>query len=497
MRKVQLLDHHGQPYRRERRARSERERHDSGPRSTYDSAQTTPENQNHWAWSTDLSANAEHSADVRRTIRNRARYERRNNSYAKGLVETRAHDLVGTGPRLQLTIPDARQESVRVVERANRRWMRAATMAEKLRVLSETQITDGEGFGVMVTNPRLRHAVKLDVRTYEADQIATPNLFWEDPNKAVDGIRFDEFGNPIEYHLLKNHPGDWLGAGRDYDRLPAERVVHWFRPGRPGQARGISELSAALPLFSQLRRYTLAVLTAAEFAAMLAGIMKTTASAEDGGDVEVDVWDRFPLVRGSLVALPNEWEATQFKAEQPTGTYADFKAALLGEIGRGMHTPYSVISGDGSRENFSSMRHTAALYQRAIWIERDRMQMRVLDPLLWEWFDEAVLVGLIPDDLPPFSEWDWEWHWDGFESIDPVKDATAAQIRLANGLTTFAAEFAAQGLDYVEVFDQQAKEMQMREERGLPAATSPNVSTTSDANEPSDPSKKKELAHAA
>ena len=504
---IKLLDQFGKPMRIERPARQPRGRErDGGPRSTYDIAQTTPENQNHWAWATDLSANGELSPDVRKTSRNRSRYERRNNSYAKGLVETKAHDLIGTGPRLQLTIPGAKIESVRSVERQHRRWSKAAMIADKYRVMAETQVTDGECFGVMVTNPILRHAVKLDVRTIEADQCATPNLLWGDPRKAVDGIKFDQYGNPTEYHFLKTHPGDWWGFSLDYDKVSAESVVHWFRPGRPGQARGISELSAALPLFAQLRRYTLATLTAAEFAAMLAGVMKTNTPAEDGGEVEVSAADRLPLVRGSLIALPEEWDAIQFKPEQPTGTYADFKAALLGEIGRGVHTPYSIVSGDGSRENFSSMRFTVALYQRSIWIERDRMQTRVLDPILWAWLDEAVLAGLIPDDLPPFIEWDWEWHWDGFDSIDPVKDATAAQIRLANGLTTYAAEFAAQGLDYVEVFDQQMKEIAMRAERGLPAPAAPEKASSSPAKDekPSDeedPAKddesvpEKEVAH--
>ena len=42
---------------------------------------------------------------------------------------------------------------------------------------------------------------------------------------AVDGIVFDAFGNPVEYHVLKSHPGDdrgWLLAG--------------LRP-RPGRSR--------------------------------------------------------------------------------------------------------------------------------------------------------------------------------------------------------------------------------------------------------------------
>ena len=71
-------------------------------RARYDAAQTSPENARHWAMADALSADAAGTADVRRRLRERARYEVANNSYAKGIVLTLANDCVGTGPRLQL-----------------------------------------------------------------------------------------------------------------------------------------------------------------------------------------------------------------------------------------------------------------------------------------------------------------------------------------------------------------------------------------------------------
>ena len=44
--------------------------------------------------------------EVRRTLRNRARYEVANNSYARGIVLTLANDVIGTGPRLQMLLGD-------------------------------------------------------------------------------------------------------------------------------------------------------------------------------------------------------------------------------------------------------------------------------------------------------------------------------------------------------------------------------------------------------
>jgi hypothetical protein len=76
-------------------------------RARYDAAATTDDNRRHWANADGLSANAANSAEVRRILRNRARYEVANNSYARGIVLTLANDVIGTGPRLQLLTSDA------------------------------------------------------------------------------------------------------------------------------------------------------------------------------------------------------------------------------------------------------------------------------------------------------------------------------------------------------------------------------------------------------
>ena len=92
-------------------------------RARYDAAQSTNDNYRHWANADGLSANASNSPEVRRTLRNRSRYEVANNSYARGIVLTLANDAIGTGPRLQLLTPNA--EANRRIEREFSLWSRA------------------------------------------------------------------------------------------------------------------------------------------------------------------------------------------------------------------------------------------------------------------------------------------------------------------------------------------------------------------------------------
>lgn len=117
-------------------------------RGKYDSALTSDNNRRHWANADGLSANAANSPEVRRILRNRARYEVANNSYARGIVLTLANDIVGTGPRLQLLTEDA--EANRQIERAFNQWAKAVGLAEKLRTLRMAQTQDGEAFAVLI-----------------------------------------------------------------------------------------------------------------------------------------------------------------------------------------------------------------------------------------------------------------------------------------------------------------------------------------------------------
>jgi hypothetical protein len=304
-------------------------------RARYDAAVTNNDNRRHWAGADGLSANAANNAEVRRILRNRARYEIANNSYARGIVLTLANDAIGTGPRLQLLTEDAAANHRMELEFMQ--WAKAINLAEKLRTMRMSRAQDGEVFAVLTSNPQLPTAIQLDLRLIEADQVCTPDLNVLKSN-SVDGIVFDEAGNPVEYHILKSHPGEAVRFTRDYDRLPAAAVVHWFRLDRPGQARGIPDIMPALPLFAQLRRFTLAVLAAAETAADFAGILYTDAPANGEADA-AEPFEPIELEQRALLTMPGGWKMSQMQAEQPATTHAEFKREILNEIARCLNMP--------------------------------------------------------------------------------------------------------------------------------------------------------------
>jgi len=426
---------------------------------------TTDDNRRHWANADGLSPNASNSAAVRRILRNRARYETANNSYARGIVLTLAHDVVGTGPRLQMLTGNS--EANRRIEQAFMLWARSVHLAEKLRTMRMARATDGESFAILTNNPRLNTEVQLDLRLIEADQVTTPDLD-QLSTIAVDGIAFDSSGNPIEYHILRTHPGDGFYSARsDYDRISADAVLHWFRADRPGQTRGIPDIMPALPLFAQLRRFTLAVLAAAETAADFAGILYTDAPANGEADA-AEPFEPIELEKRALVTMPGGWKMAQMQAEQPATTYGEFKHELLNEIARCLNMPFNVAAGNSSGYNYASGRLDHQTYYKAIRVDQSNLERIILDRILAAWLDEAALLpGLLPDGLGPFAQWPHQWFWDGQEHVDPAKEANAQATRLASHTTTLADEYAKRGQDWETQLRQRAKEIALMSQLGL------------------------------
>jgi len=435
----------------------------------YDSAQTTHDNRRHWANADALSARAANSPAIRCLLRKRSRYERDNGSYVKGAALTLANDLIGVGPKLQILTDD--REVNRRVELTFRRWAKRVKLASKLRTATQAKVIDGEGLGLLIVNRNLRHSVLLDVKPFESEQLTTPGLSRED-SRAVDGIVFDEYGNPVEYHVLKEHPGDGVSYG-EYDRVPARRMLHWFRADRPGQARGIPEFTAGLPIGAQLRRWSSATLKAAEFAAAQSGVLKSNLYPESA-DEEGEAWETVEYEHGALTTLPHGYDLQQLDAKHPNTQYPQFKKENLNELGREICMPHNVIAGDSSDANYSSARlDFYLLYRSALLVARAECEDAWLDPLFEEWLEEAIMIpGLLPASLPPPDELEHAWHWPGFAYIDPQKEANADAIRLENHTTTLAEIYAERGTqDWEDALRQRAKEIELMKELGLAPAS--------------------------
>lgn len=441
-------------------------------RARYDSAQTTSDNRRHWANSDNLSAVAANSPEIRRVLRQRARYEVANNSYAKGMESTLSNHTIGTGPRLQILVAGndaAARKDALLVQQYFADWSLEVGLADTLRVARKAKFHDGEAFCALARKRRLESPVQLGVVGIEADRCADPMFISSLLDfKNIDGIELDEDGDPLIYRILRSHPGDLKTLANEMPyEIPARSMCHWFTKDRPEQYRGIPEITSALTLFADLRRFTLAVIAAAETAADAAGVLYSDAPAGDEA-ADVEPMDTIELEKRMLLTLPQGWKMGQIKAEQPVTTYAEFKREILKEIARCLNMPYNIAAGDSSDYNFASGRLDHQIYGTSIGIEQSECERVILRKVFNAWMREARLIdGFLPDRFRVAMP-RYQWFWDELDLGNPVQMATAQETKLRNHTSTLQREYAAKGLDWQEELEQRALEIKFMDERGIP-----------------------------
>lgn len=430
-------------------------------RAKYDAAQSSADNRRHWANADALDAVRANNAAVRARLRRNSRYEIANNCYARGISLTLANDLVGAGPQLQMLLDDSDLNDR--IEHEFTAWSKQIDLAGKLRTMRIAKIQDGEAFAMLISNPAL-WPVTLDIRLIEADQVDTPS---GQDGRYVEGIRYDNYGNPAAYALLKSHPGG-LRFDTGFDEVPQSHMLHWYRVDRPGQIRGVPEITPALPLFAHLRRYTLSVVVAAELAAEWTLFMTTNSPPNGEAAAMPNDFEEIEFERGLMTNLPEGWAPHQLEPKQPTTTYAEFKSEILNEIARCLNLPYNIAACNSSGYNYASGRLDHQTYFRSIAVEQAHLEERVLDRVLREWLDEAS------------KEFNWslenaphQWFWTGRDHVDPAKEANAQATRLTNNTTTLATEYARQGKDWETELRQRAKELAMMKSLGIPTGENP------------------------
>ena len=433
-------------------------------------------------WKADyLSADADASPDTRRILRMRSRYEYQNNSYARGVIQCLANDTIGNGPRLRYASNDDSLNSR--IERDFTAWAETVRLGEKLRAVRIARARDGEAFVLLAQNPTLRTSVKLDLSLIDADRVAgdsacsCADVGAEGCGKpfTIDGITYDQYGNPVSYRVLVSHPCDGNLAEERTMLIPAANMIHVFRADRAELHRGVPELAAALPLFAKLRRYTNAVVASAEKAAEYGGILYTE-HPTDGTCAQIEPMDAVTLDVNQLTTMPEGWKMDELYVKAPIATYADFKKEMLSEIGAAMGIPYAIVAGTSAGYTYASAKLDHQTYFRVLRNERGFVEDSVLNRLFALWLREWSLAN--PDVaaahpsidgrsaidhspvIPLISTWNASWLWPMFDNLDMLTAARVQSIALKNRTTTLATEYARQGKNWKTELAQFEKEQQ-------------------------------------
>ena len=461
-RKSTILKSNGEPFETQPRFRpselidmklAARSGHGREINARFDAAQQTDEMERYWVNADSYDADSANSRSVRVTLMHRARYEVGNNPFVDGMVQTCANYLIGTGPTIRFT--GGTPEFNAKASNAFAAWARAVMFRRKLYCMAHAKVQDGEGGAVLRNNPAIP-GVRLDVVPFEAEQMHTPYVRYMQPGH-IDGIRFDEFGNPYEYDLMPYHPGaSWAQVNPQAEKIPARYMLHWFMLRRPGQHRAVSELRSVLNTGANARRFRESTLAAADSAASYAGILKTQQMPDSGNDPLIPM-STTETERRMLMALPGGWDFSQFKAEHPNATYSEFIRSHINEMGRPKHLPYGMAACDSAQYNFASGKLDRQPLYLAIDVERCDCEELVISKVVDEWWKRAVnayyWVGM--DQNTPLA---YAVDWPALPEGDENAVADAAATKLDAGLMSPSQWFSDNGFQFEEKIAQMAND---------------------------------------
>jgi len=412
------------------------------------------------------------------------------NGYAANACESYAANLVGDGIK-----PSSLIEDGELRDKIQRLWLAWTDQADAdgltdfyglQAMIAREMFVAGECFvrirprraedGLLV--PMQLQLLQSEMLPFEKVETAPSG------NRIRCGIEFDLIGRRVAYHFRRRHPGDSTDQGPfmgnpvipETTRVPAEDVLHIYRPIDAGQIRGLPHVAPAMVRLFLLDQYDDAELDRKKTAAMFAGFITKNAPEEAlMGEVEDEGTGIgiASLEPGTLqVLLPGE----DIKFSSPAdvgGGYEAFQYRTLLAISASLGLPYHLVTGDVRQANYSSLRAELVEFRRRIGqLQHGVLAHQFCRPVWIRWLETAALSGAL--DLPDMAKakpvhwipprWDW---------VDPLKDIQAQLLGINAGLMSRRKAVEATGYDIEEIDRENAADAERAANLGLIYSTSP------------------------
>jgi lambda family phage portal protein len=348
------------------------------------------------------------------------------------------------------------------------RWFESEIDSEGRRTGCELQqlsmrdaVDSGDSLWLEVFDPTPGRIVPLSYQLLEPEQIDDsvdrPRLDDGTPtnsgNRVVRGVELDSRNRPVAYYIWDSHPYDsWLPLGANTAlsrRIPAERVLHWFVPGRPSQTRGVSLWAAAMQPARDRDWLVGNVLTAAAIQAIFTVIHQTDkgSTIAAGTDTGVNGETLFKLGRGMVHSgMPLDDKFTTISPTQPSAQLGDFIRLIMQLQSMASRMSYLRMTRDYSATNYSSARAAHEDDDKTFRPLQVNFGNRIVRPQHRAFLTQAAALGRLQSVTSRmFRDGMATWLVNelvlpGRRYIDPAKETEAAKARMAAGISTLKDE---------------------------------------------------------
>lgn len=454
-------------------------------------------------------------------LRDRSRDLVRNSPLAGGAIHTVVTRTVGTGLAMQpaikrnvLELTDDEAEAWQENTQA-RFWAwaigkdcdlgRSLNFYELQELGFRSTLENGDVLCLLPRRARPGRTNRLTLQLIEADRLCNEG-HQGDTVSIAGGIELDADGAPRQYHIAREHPGDRNRASMKWDKVPAfgpktgrRNVLHLYRKLRIGQRRGVPYLAPVIETLKQLDRYTEAEI----MAAVVSGLFTVFVKSEDGNGLDLGAGmatetgstnadSDVKLAAGAIIDLADGESIETANPGRPNANFDPFFLAIVRQIGVGLELPFEVLI---KHFNSSYSAARAALLDAWLFIRcrRDWLAGNFCQPVYEAWLEEEIAGGYIDapgffdDAMIRYAYSNAEWVGDGPGSIDPVKEVTAAEKRVALGISNRAKEsMLHDGGNWRDNSEQLGREQRQRQADGIhidenpPPAPAPGSNSNTD-----------------
>lgn len=419
------------------------------------------------------------------TLLSRSRQLADNNPYTVKFLQMVVNNVAGPNPfQLQgriITTRSGKADKVGndMIEAAWSSWSRARncdrygrhSLADIIRLALRIVARDGECL-IRLHEGKKAGAYGLQLQIIDTDRLDfNHNETLSNGGVIHAGVELDADGRTVAYWIRKQRPADWQIGNRfraEYERIPADQMLHLFVALSAEQVRGVPWIYASLMNLHQLNAFEEAAIIAARVGAAKMGFFtRTDPAAEFAGEKDetgAKITDAEP---GSFEELPAGLDFKTWDPAYPEAQVGPFMKSCLRGVAAGLGVSYHTLGNDLEAVNFSSAR-AGVLEEREYWM---MLQNWFVDHFMTEiyerWIAMASMTGAVAlsgglDKYKAVYFQPRRWSW-----VDPLKDVNASIKAIRWGLKSRTAVIAEQGLDIEDTFAQLAAEADLAREKGL------------------------------
>ncbi len=439
------------------------------------------------------------------SLRERCRDLERNNPIAHGAIATKVVNVIGPGLRHKSVIDrevlNMTDDEANAWERqAERRWrlfwesqecdLARSMCGAELEWMTYKQVkVNGEAFVLFPRRKVPGSPFSLKIQIIESDRCKNEKNV-TDSSKLIAGVEKNGDGTPVRYHFLDQHPGNklfydkkswtWTKVDAFGRKSGLRNVLHIYRHDRPGQTRGIPDLSAVIEPLKQIGKYSEAEIDAAVISAFFTVFIKS-----ESGDGELGVMEPttevggktsdkdYRLGKGAVLGLAPGEDISTASPGRPNSNFDPFVMSIMRQVGMALNLPLEVLM-KHFQSSYSAAR--AALLDawkyfisERFWFAR-KFDQAIYEIFLYEEISSGRLAapGFFADPMirKAFSGATWTGPAKGM--IDEKKEIEAAEKKVGLTISTLS-EVTAEltGSDWEQKFPQAVRELRLRQEAGF------------------------------